>query len=495
MFASNMTINISVPILHAALSAIAGITCFLLGAKALRSQSSKFSPPVSRTFFFLTTFASIWLIGFSLGALSDSSATAWFWEMRVGYFGVVAISPALVLFTFAFLGQLRQFYPWVILNFLFGFFFYSLIYLDPDFISGETANLFFGRYPQYGPHFIYFLAYLALNLGLALYLFARAYFTSKDVRDRKTLRYLLVAILISYGAAVDFVPGFGVDGIYATGYISILLFSIILFIALMKYRFMDIEHQLEKSEQRLSYVTQFDILTNIPNRFLFHDRLEQTVALADKYHAVSAILILDIDQFKLVNESLGHGAGDKLLQSISRRLISCIREGDTLARIGGDEFAVILHDIEKAENAGTVAGKFLDILSKPVRIAGQDIYVTLSIGIALYPFDHRAPHSLLKCAEIALHLAKEEGRNNFKFYTTDMNIRAHERLSIENKLRGALDANELTVHYQPQVNIETGKITGAEALLRWNNPVLGSIPPSRFIPVAEQTGLILRSAE
>ncbi len=244
-------------------------------------------------------------------------------------------------------------------------------------------------------------------------------------------------------------------------------------------------------EQRLHAMANYDKLTQLPNRELLLDRLTQAIAQAARQQTLVALLLLDLDRFKMVNDTLGHAFGDKVLQDVARRITALIGESDTLARIGGDEFVVLLNDIEGARDAAKIANRIIDMLSKPIVIDGHEVFVSTSIGISLFPNDGVDKNDLITNADVAMYRAKEEGRNHIQFYTYGMNAATVERLTLENDLRRAIDREELILHYQPQMDLKTGEITGVEALVRWQHPELGLVPPARFIPIAEETGLIV----
>lgn len=242
---------------------------------------------------------------------------------------------------------------------------------------------------------------------------------------------------------------------------------------------------------RMSYLAQHDLLTNLPNRLLLNDRLMQAIALAQRHGTQLAVLFLDLDRFKHINDSLGHAIGDQLLQSIAKRLTACVRNSDTISRHGGDEFVILLTNIEHAKDAARSAENVLAALTAPYALAQQDIHVTVSIGIGIYPDDGLDAESLLQSADTAMYHSKDNGRNNYQFFTQDMNTRAVERQSLESGLRRALERQEFVLHYQSKVNLETGAITGAEALIRWHHPGRGLVPPAQFVPIAEDCGLII----
>jgi diguanylate cyclase (GGDEF)-like protein/PAS domain S-box-containing protein len=253
--------------------------------------------------------------------------------------------------------------------------------------------------------------------------------------------------------------------------------------------------QIKETEGRLERLAHYDPLTNLPNRGLLKDRLRQSISQAQRHSRMTAVIFLDLDRFKEVNDTLGHGVGDQLLHAVAQRLKTHIREGDTIARLGGDEFAVILQDVESADRAARVAQHFLTCLSDPFMLDGHEIFVTASVGITMCPFDALDTETLLKNADTAMYSAKSNGRNNFQFFTSEMNLKILEKIDLESKLRHALDNRELILHFQPQVEVSTGKIIGLETLVRWTHPELGIVAPSKFIPVAEDTGLIIPIGE
>ena len=253
----------------------------------------------------------------------------------------------------------------------------------------------------------------------------------------------------------------------------------------------DAEKHLAQTMEQIAHSAQYDSLTGLPNRLLLNDRLGQAIALAHRHSGQVVVMFLDLDGFKHINDSLGHSTGDKLLQSIAKRLAESIRAPDTVSRQGGDEFIVLLQEIVHLKDAVTVARRVLAALAEAHSIGHQVLHVTASIGVSLYPDDGLDAETLIKNADTAMYQAKESGRGSYKFFRRAMNVRAVERQSIEQDLRGALDREEFTLHYQPKINLKTGAITGAEALIRWRSSTRGSIPPVRFIPVAEDSGLIL----
>ena len=241
----------------------------------------------------------------------------------------------------------------------------------------------------------------------------------------------------------------------------------------------------------MSHLAQHDILTDLPNRVLLKDRLSQAIAAALRNHTQIAVLFLDLDGFKHINDSLGHAVGDKLLQSVATRLVGCVRSSDTVSRQGGDEFVVLLSEIKHAAEAAITAAKIITALTAPHVADQHSLHVTASIGLSTYPDDGLDAESLIRAADTAMYEAKGKGRNNYQFFKNDMNVRAVSRQSIEAGLRRALERHEFVLHYQPRISLETGGITGVEALLRWMHPDLGLILPVHFLSIAEDCGLIL----
>jgi diguanylate cyclase (GGDEF)-like protein len=267
----------------------------------------------------------------------------------------------------------------------------------------------------------------------------------------------------------------------------------------------------------LTHSSEHDLLTGLPNRILLNDRIGQAIALAQRHGKIVAVLFLDLDGFKHINDSLGHAIGDKLLQSIAKRLVACVRRSDTVSRQGGDEFVVLLSEMEEAEdaaiavgrivqavaephaigrhelhvNAAITARRMLQAVAEPHSVADHDLHITASIGVSVYPSDGQDAETLIQNADTAMYQAKENGRQSFRFFKRDMNVRAVERQFIEEGLRRALERREFALHYQPIIDLKTGAITGAEALIRWMHPTRGLVPPLQFIPVAEDCGLIV----
>jgi len=258
---------------------------------------------------------------------------------------------------------------------------------------------------------------------------------------------------------------------------------------------MDI-HARKIAEQKIEQLATRDALTGLPNRLLLNDRLEHAIVSSQRKEQMLALMFIDLDRFKTINDSLGHHVGDLLLKAVTARLSVCVRRGDTLARLGGDEFIVALYDLKTPEDAAIVARKMLDAVNQPCEIEGRMLSTGCSIGISIYPSDGADVSTLMRHGDTAMYHAKEKGRNNYQFFSPDMNIRAVERLHLENELRLAVQQQQFTLCYQPQVNLATNEIVGAEALVRWRHPKTGQqIPPLRFIGVAEETGLIVAIGE
>ncbi|HSO07114.1 MAG TPA: EAL domain-containing protein [Pelomicrobium sp.] len=248
--------------------------------------------------------------------------------------------------------------------------------------------------------------------------------------------------------------------------------------------------QRKRAEARIEHLATRDALTGLPNRLLLNDRLAQYIHTSRRSNQSFAVLFIDLDRFKTINDSLGHDVGDELLREVATRLESCMRKEDTLARLGGDEFVVALHGIRNASDAAQVAQKVLKRLHQPYALPGRTLSSSCSVGIAIYPYDGEDIATLMKNADTAMYHAKDRGRNNYQFFSADMTAKALERLTVENDLRRAIERGEFTLHFQPQVNVRSGEVDGAEALVRWQHPERGLISPHRFIAVAEETGLI-----
>lgn len=254
--------------------------------------------------------------------------------------------------------------------------------------------------------------------------------------------------------------------------------------------FADITQRLA-AEEKMRHLAHHDCLTNLPNRLLLNDRLSQAILQAQREKSVLAVIYLDIDHFKNINDTLGHGVGDELILSVAQALQSVVREADTVSRLGGDEFAILLPDVGSAKMASRLAAKIFMAASKTYQIAGRELRITLSVGVSLFPKDGENPATLLKHADSAMYLAKKEGRNNFQFFDESLENQTERYMLIQHGLHNALKRGELSIHYQPKYALDDKNIVGAEALLRWFSPELGAVSPSEFIPIAEETGFIV----
>lgn len=273
---------------------------------------------------------------------------------------------------------------------------------------------------------------------------------------------------------INFVPEFDRDGIVMS------VLSIARDISLIR-----------SYQQQLHKLAYFDTLTALPNRVLFNDRLHHAIAESARHAQHLGLMLLDLDRFKTVNDSLGHGAGDRLLCEVGQRIRTSVRNYDTVARLGGDEFAIMLPEIRHGEDMGTIARKIIDSFAAPFAIDGQELFITASVGITFYPLDAEDPETLIQCSDIAMYHAKSRGRNNFQFYSADLTANVAERQMLENGLRQALKGEELEIYYQPKIELSSGTVVGAEALIRWNHPERGLVPPVAFIGIAEDTGMIV----
>ncbi len=253
--------------------------------------------------------------------------------------------------------------------------------------------------------------------------------------------------------------------------------------------------QNKQAQEKLNHLAYHDALTDLPNQVLFKDRLKQAIAYSRRSDQMHAVLLLNLDRFKTINDSLGYTAGDRLLQSVAQRLTSCVRESDTVARFGSDEFAILLTQISRAQDAANAARAIKEVLDQAFIFDEQEVFISTSIGISLYPHDDRDTAGLLKNAGAALDRAKVEGGNSYEFYTAGGTTRALKQLVLESNLRGALERSEFVVHYQPQVTIPDFHLIGMEALVRWRHPSLGMLYPSDFVPLAEDSGLIIALGE
>ena len=246
----------------------------------------------------------------------------------------------------------------------------------------------------------------------------------------------------------------------------------------------------KESQQKLDHLAHHDPLTELPNRLLFNDRLTHAILRASRDNLHLAVLFIDLDRFKNVNDTLGHHVGDELLKQVSSALVRKVRDCDTLARLGGDEFILLLENIDGQHGATVVAEKLMSVFETPFMVAGHELFLTCSIGISLFPHDGADLNVLIRNADVAMYQAKGHGRNAYRFFSQEMTGEGAEQLRLESMLRRSIDNDEMFLNYQPQVDIETGQLIGVEALVRWNHPELGLVPPVRFIPLAEDTGYI-----
>jgi len=250
-----------------------------------------------------------------------------------------------------------------------------------------------------------------------------------------------------------------------------------------------------KAQERIEYLAYHDHLTGLPNRLLFSDRLNQSIQLTTRMEKTIGVMFIDLDNFKIVNDAMGHDHGDELLKAVATRLLVILRKSDTVARIGGDEFIIMVQNLNDVDDVIKIAMKIIDCFNQPFKVSNQDIYITASIGVSVYPIDGEDVETLIKNADIAMYKAKEIGKNQFVLCSPVMKINVIESMKLANHLHRALERNELVIYYQPQVSYHSKRIVGLEALLRWNHPELGMVSPGEFIPIAEQTGLIIPIGE
>lgn len=315
----------------------------------------------------------------------------------------------------------------------------------------------------------------------------------RKVRERDSSSYVYILLLTAKSQKEDIIRGIGAG---ADDYITKPFDANELNARLRAgKRILDLQAELITTRESLRVQATHDPLTGLPNRLLFSDRLTQRLAQARRVGQSLAVMYLDLDRFKIINDTLGHNFGDLLLQGVAERLTACLRDTDTLARMGGDEFTVILADVEQPEEAAVVARKILDALSGPFFLGGREFFITASVGISIYPADGADVETLVKNADSAMYQAKEDGRNRYHLFTESLNAAALETMTLENSLRKALEREEFLVYYQPRVDIETGRVLGSEALVRWQHPELGIVAPAQFIPLAEETGLIIPISE
>ena len=304
----------------------------------------------------------------------------------------------------------------------------------------------------------------------------------KTARRLSTMQLAALAATLLLGPLLLTIrTAFGMTG----GNLSIIVGSTVL-TALVMGRLTRFVQFREEVEQAASH----DSLTSLPRRELFNERVAISMAAASQRGGKMAVMFIDVDRFKKINDSLGHAVGDEVIDLVGQRLRHCVRLDDMVARMGGDEFTLLLHDIGGERDAAVVAANVIDAFNEPLHVAGRRLFVTASVGVAIYPRDGSDPAALLKNADAAMYLAKEKGRNNFQAYSSELNARASEWLDLENALHAAITDGQLVVHYQPKVQIDTGRVVGVEALVRWQHPELGLLGPDKFIPVAEDSGLI-----
>ncbi|MCD6172908.1 MAG: diguanylate cyclase, partial [Sulfurimonas sp.] len=277
--------------------------------------------------------------------------------------------------------------------------------------------------------------------------------------------------------------------------ISLFLLLVIILLLIWSFKMKKEIKRRKTAEKELKYLAEHDPLTNLPNRVLFIDRLKQAIKNATRYNENIAVLFIDLDHFKDINDSLGHNAGDILLQTISKKLKNSIRKSDTVARLGGDEFSIILDHFNHIDTIKSVIDNIINSLKEPVYIDNQKLYTTLSLGVSIFPQDGIDTETLIKNADIAMYKAKDKGRNNYQFYTQNMSKKAYERVVLENQLRQSIKLKEMEVYYQLQINAKDDSIIGMEALVRWNHPDMGLVSPAIFIPLAEDIGFIIELDE
>jgi diguanylate cyclase (GGDEF)-like protein len=334
----------------------------------------------------------------------------------------------------------------------------------------------------------------ALMLSLVVMMFGVFRFTTRQ--------FLTVTLymLAGYGVVINLLMYAKPDtvNVYLEWFHWIGLAAVLPCFAFIGGRVSELRARLHKSNEELlsalaaiRQMATHDQLTDMPNRTLFNDTLQRAIARAERQKQSLAVFFMDLDRFKNINDTLGHGFGDQVLQEMGRRLLSSVCDSDFVARLGGDEFVLLVEDCRDEGNLADIANKLLAAVSKPMVVQGHELHLSLSIGICTYPADGRDPKTLLSNADIAMYSAKEQGRNSFCFYSAELNSHTLEKLELERDLRHALDRGEFRVYYQPKVNIAKGTITGVEALLRWQHPELGLLTPDRFITLAEQTGLIV----
>ncbi len=315
----------------------------------------------------------------------------------------------------------------------------------------------------------------------------------------KTWHFLIYGLLVHLLVLICFILFLPAEFIEKVIIPFLVLFPVATYFTafILRYteRQMQVENELRLASERVNYQAYYDDLTELPNRNLFIDRLQQAINQSHRSNKQVAILFIDLDRFKGINESLGHELGDVMLQEISSRLNDSVRGSDSIARFGGDEFAVMINDINDINIIEKIVVNIIKKISEVFNISGHQLYVTASIGISLYPLDGDTPNVLLRNADSAMYKAKEDGRNTYQYYTKEMTSNAFEHILMESNFRQALKQHEFVVYYQPQIDSNDNRIFGMEALVRWQNPGLGMIAPNKFIPLAEETGLIVPLGE
>ncbi|MDO8682182.1 MAG: EAL domain-containing protein [Armatimonadota bacterium] len=315
----------------------------------------------------------------------------------------------------------------------------------------------------------------------------------KEIRKQTDRPYIYILLLTARSGKQDIVEGMTAG---ADDYIAKPFNSHELKVRLRAgRRIIELQAELMSARAELQEQATHDALTGLPNRLLFSDRLTQRLALARRSQQALAVMFLDLDRFKIINDTLGHNVGDGLLKQVAERLGECLREVDTLARMGGDEFTVILGDVTCPQDAVFVADRVLEALSEPFNVDSHELYISASIGISLFPTHGSDVETLVKNADTAMYRAKEGGRNRYQIYSEPLNVVTSTRLEMESGLRRAIEKEELVLHYQPRVSLKTGETVGVEALIRWQHPDLGLLPPDQFLPMAEETGLIIPVSE